>query len=137
MAPATQPKGNAELAARVRAALAYKGITDAAACKALGVEKRQIGRYKSAKETDLPAHLIPKLIEATGVPSWFFDTGFNARPEGVEPELAERVEALEHRLEAFERAGLSRLLQQAIDRPADPPSEQRPSGSDDQRQEGQ
>lgn len=81
-----------EEAARLRAAFAYAGLTKAQRAELLGVAPRTVTRVESG-QSEVPAGAWPRVIEATGVPSWFASPGF----EQDAPSVVERVEALEHR----------------------------------------
>lgn len=98
-----------EKAALLRAAFAYADLSRPGRAKALGVGPRHVTRYESG-ETPVPMERWEGVIEATGVPAWFFDTGFEVPPEPVEPTVAERVEALEGKLDTLRPADVAERL---------------------------
>lgn len=63
-------------------------------------------------ERDLEDHEVPVIAKATGVPEWFLQRGFDG--EDTEPELAEVVESLSHRVATLEplRVQVERLMAQ-------------------------
>jgi hypothetical protein len=101
-----EPKGDPEMAARLRAAFAYRGLKKPERAAAIGCSMRQVTRYESA-EYAVPADRWQAVAEATAVPLWFFEAGFAAQPQPEEPTLAERVEALANR--AADRGQVAQL----------------------------
>lgn len=95
--PTPRRGGDPEVAARLRAAFAYARLSKKARAAALGVGERHVHRIESA-EVELDPRRLPGVIEATGVPAWFFETGFSTPPETEEPSVAEKVEALEEQM---------------------------------------
>ncbi|MBX5461652.1 MAG: helix-turn-helix transcriptional regulator [Steroidobacteraceae bacterium] len=146
MPPRPKPKGDVELAARLRAAFAFADLTKAERAAALGVSVRTVGRYESA-ELDLPRDLWPAVCEVTGVPEWFLRHGWEPPAVDQNDPLEQRVAALEQmaagRIARLERqmVQLATMVRQragdAPARPADellqPPADhapRRPSGRD-------
>jgi transcriptional regulator with XRE-family HTH domain len=82
-----------DLAARVRAAFAYKGLSKSARAKALGVSARQVTRIEAGEASVNPDRLAA-IARATGVPRGFLEDGF--APD--EPTVPERLEATEHQV---------------------------------------
>lgn len=97
-------------AAAVRAAQAWADLTDDQLAAAIGVSKRTLSRLKTGAEVSLERqHAI---AEATGVPTWFMDSGFEGAVAPDEPALAERVEALEAKLQTA--LGLARARDERV-----------------------
>jgi transcriptional regulator with XRE-family HTH domain len=94
---------DSEQAARLRAAFAYGGLDKDDRAEVLGVSPRTVTRYQTIGVALSPSQR-ERVIEATGVPAWFLDSGFEAPPEPEEPTVRERVEALEAKIDGFLRA---------------------------------
>lgn len=85
-------------AARVRAAQGWADLTDDQLAAKLGVSKRTLSRFKAGAEVSYERRTA--IAEATGVPAWFMESGFENAAAPDDPVLAERVEALEARVQA-------------------------------------
>lgn len=97
-------------AARVRAAQAWADLSDDQLAAALGVSKRTLSRLKTGAEVSLERRLA--IAEATGVPAWFMASGFEDATAPGDPDLAERVEAIEAKLQTA--LGLARTRDQRV-----------------------
>lgn len=87
------------IAARIRAAAAYADMSKQDAGQLMGVSARQFTRYEAGLwKTPPSTEQLDALADGCKVPRMFIHGGWS----GIEdqPTLAERVEALEHRLEA-------------------------------------
>lgn len=80
-----------EDARRLRAAQAWKGLSDEELASALGVSKRTVGRMRSG-EARLDAERKARIAEVTGVPEWFMQSGFDRGGDG---DLEGRIAQLE------------------------------------------
>jgi transcriptional regulator with XRE-family HTH domain len=88
----------------LRAAFAYKGMKVEDRAALLGVSARHLSRIQGdAGGFEVDDDLLADLAEQTGAPSWFLRHGFTVAPQPEEPTLAERVEALENKLDALLR----------------------------------
>lgn len=104
----------AEIAARVRAALAYRDIQPRDyAEKVPGITPATLKRIVASKNPRglIDAGELPAIQEATGVPMRFLAGGWAAIEE--QPTLAEEVEALRHQVETL-RADLAALRADAV-----------------------
>jgi len=112
----------------------------------LGISERQVTRLENGQAV-IRDEVLQLVSERTGVPGWFFRTGWEVPPVADEPDLRETVEALQHRLDTLERAtrgdalsvfrqalpGLVPELRQAL---VEAPSPQHASGRPDRSSEG-
>ena len=77
----------------------YAGISRDKAAKLAGVVGETIGRWERGTTTPEPA-ILDQYADALEVPRWFFHDGFEHTQD--EPNVEERVEALENRYTAME-----------------------------------
>lgn len=90
-----------DLARRLRTARHWAGLTRDELGERIGVVGETIGRYERGEwKKDLEPRTLAAIANATGVPDWFLTDGFE-RPHD-EPEVVERVEALENRYAVLE-----------------------------------
>lgn len=99
---------DAALAARIRGARGYSGMSQPDMAKALGMSVTTLSRIENAR-ADVDLRIAYQVAELCAVPRWFIDHGFDVAvaPE-EEATLAERVEALESQMQLMIRAGLAR-----------------------------
>ena len=90
----TTPPGGSD-AARLRAAQGYARLSDPDAADILGVSVTQYQRFKRGLAVTTPEQRLA-LADATGVPPWFMDHGF-------EPPVAIREDQALGRIAALER----------------------------------
>lgn len=77
----------------------YAGVSRNQAAKLVGVVAETIGRWERGATTPEPATLN-EYADALNVPRWFFHNGFEHAQD--EPDVNERVEALENRYTTLE-----------------------------------
>ena len=98
-----------DLAARVRAAFAYKGLSKTERAQALGVSVRQATRIESG-QAGIPDGRLEQIAQVTGVPLSFLVDGF----VNDAPSAGERIEALEHQYAAL-RAEIAEARTAAVE----------------------
>jgi hypothetical protein len=105
--------GDPEEAARLRAAFAYANMDKPKRAEVLGVAPRTVSRYETAG-SPIPADAWPKVLAATGLPSWWAAPNF--APETAVPGILERLEALEYQMQTL-------IRRYGVDVPPPPPGE--------------
>lgn len=102
--PKRQPSDEErERGARYRAAWAYRSdLGQGDIADLLRTSKRTVSRI-FAGETDPGEEGRRITMRETGVPSWFFQHGWDPPSTSPDPELAERVDALEGKVETMLR----------------------------------
>jgi transcriptional regulator with XRE-family HTH domain len=87
------------LNARARACRAYAGIKEKALAEATGIEPPRMRRIlRPSKPAQPTMDELTAIAEACGVPHVFVELGFAALP-GDEPDITERVQALEAKMD--------------------------------------
>lgn len=120
-----------ETAARMRAALAYKGLGVGEAAGQFGVAERTIYRWTRA-ESPIPLEVVEQAAQLTGVPLWFLRHGFEPPHASDDPDLAERVAALEQQIATIVRlltGNVSSALVERATELAAPEGSQHPAGT--------
>lgn len=97
---ADEPTFDLALAARFRAAFAYKGMKPAAIANALGVSTRTVNRLETGR-SEIDLAMQRTVIGLTGVPAWFLEYGFAPPVETGEEDLRQELNDTRDELQAL------------------------------------
>lgn len=92
----------------MRAARGFSDLSQPALAAELGVSVTTLSRMENGK-TPIDLSTAYAIADLCKVPRWFMDLGFEGSALTEDPTLAERVEALENRMDSIYELALNRV----------------------------